>query len=597
MLRQDVQAACFGLHFDWIAKHSAVQPGLAQAVSQHAVFITQFTQHPGPSSTPVIAAVTRSQAQPSDLSTDTDSVTNHEDLPSDYPLAVYGQNSAESKSLIPELREAYLQDPMFGNPDDPPKHKHLRARNGVWYRDQVIAVPNSPAIKRQILTELHESKYAGHGGEFRTVQLVRRYFWWPSLDNDCRAFVKGCAQCQRNKASTRRYAGLLQQHDMATQKWEQVSMDFITHLPKTAAGNDMILVVVDTLTKMTHFIPCTEHCTAEDTARLLLQHVFRLHGWPRVWITDRDTRFTEPMFRALCTQLGTRQAMGTVKHPETDGQTERMNRVLEETLRHYVNDRMDNWDVLLPTAEFAVNNSFQQSIRTTPFYLNYGYHPNVPLDVGVCQEARTDAFLQDNQFVLEATGKYFAFAQQRLMADRIAALVQDAKANLMRARNRQKQYADAKRSELSFSKGDRVMLKTSLLNLRTQPSKKLFPLWLGPFEIDSVVSSVSYRLVLPVHWKIHDVFHVNLLKPWRDNGQDHPPSPFTYLGGQWHEYEVDYILDHRPKSILVQRDLPNKVLNRLEFRVRWKYAGPQHDTWEPYKHMRHAPESVTAYGF
>ena len=99
--------------------------------------------------------------------------------------------------------------------------------------------------------------------------------------------------------------------------------------------------------------------------------------------------FTEPMFRAMCTQLGTRQAMGTVKHPETDGQTERMNRVLEETLRHYVNDRMDNWDTLLPTAEFAVNNSYQQSIRTTPFYLNYGYHPNVPLDVGVSPEPQS----------------------------------------------------------------------------------------------------------------------------------------------------------------------------------------------------------------
>ena len=92
-------------------------------------------------------------------------------------------------------------------------------------------------------------------------------------------------------------------------------------------------------------------------------------------------------------------------------------------------------------------------------------------------------------------------------------------------------------------------------------------------------------------------FHVNLLKPWRDNGQDHPPSPFNYLGGQWHEYEVDRILDHRPRSIPVQKGLSRKVLNRLEFRVRWKYASPQHDTWEPYKHMKHAPESVTAYGF
>ena len=98
-----------------------------------------------------------------------------------HPHAIYGPHSAEQRSLIPELRTAYLQDAMFGDPDNPPKHKHLSARHGIWYRDNLVAVPNSPAIKRQILSELHESNYAGHGGEFRTVQLVRRYFWWPSL--------------------------------------------------------------------------------------------------------------------------------------------------------------------------------------------------------------------------------------------------------------------------------------------------------------------------------------------------------------------------------------------------------------------------------
>ena len=153
--------------------------------------------------------------------------------------------------------------------------------------------------------------YAGHGGEHKTVKLVRRYFWWPSLDNDCRAFVKGCGHCQRNKTSTRPYAGLLNQHDVATQKWQQVGMDFITHLPVTPNGFDQIMVVVDTLSKMAHFVPCRMTDTAEAIATLYVQTIFRLHGWPKALITDRDPKFTNAFFRAVCSQLGIRQAMST----------------------------------------------------------------------------------------------------------------------------------------------------------------------------------------------------------------------------------------------------------------------------------------------
>ena len=192
---------------------------------------------------------------------------------------------------------------------------------------------------------------------------------------------------------------------------------------------------------------------------------------------------------------------------------------------------------------------------------------------------------------------YFAFAQQRLTADRIASLVHTARDTLVAARNRQKQYADAKRMHLVFDRHDKVMLKTKFLNLRNWPSKKLFPLWLGPFKVEKVVSNVAYRLVLPEFWKVHDVFHVSLLKPYRDNGQQHAPNPFTYLAGRDNEYEVECVLDHRPHSIAVAKGLPNRTLQKLEFLVRWANSGPMHDTWEPYNNMKHAPEALAAYGF
>ena len=401
--------------FKWEERPPAFHTGLASAMVMHpTLFSAQFCAV----NAPVWTASVQTRSQ---LRGDTPSEVP---MPVDTPLvdtvpvplahvsepAVYDTPTADL-TLIPELREAYLQDPMFGDPDDPcVVHKRLTARNGVWYKGVQIAVPNSPALKRQILTELHDSKYAGHGGQHRTIQLVRRYYWWPSMDNDCRAFVQGCVLCQRNKASTRPYTGLLTQPPIAHQKWDQVSMDFITHLPVTAAGNGQIMVVVDTLSKLTHFVPCKMTATAADVAMLYVSNIWVHHGWPSTFITDRDSKFTDAFFRAVCSQLGIRQGLSTAHHHETAGQTERMNRVLEETLRHFVNDRMDDWDVLLPAAQFSVNNSYQASIGTTPFFLSYGYHPRVPLHVGVSPHQGAHAFLGNVQSTLHAAGKYHAFA-------------------------------------------------------------------------------------------------------------------------------------------------------------------------------------------
>ena len=182
--------------------------------------------------------------------------------------------------------------------------------------------------------------------------------------------------------------------------------------------------------------------------------------------------------------------------------------------------------------------------------------------------------------------------QQRLHADHIAALVRQAQVHLEASRQRQEADANARRSHLVLTPGQDVMLKTTNLNLFHWPSKKLFPLWIGPFEVLRVVSPVSYELALPRHWHIHDVFHVNLLKPYRCNGQQHPPSPFTYLAGQPYEYEVERILDHWPPATSIQRGLSSKVLKGMKFLVRWRHATSQDDSWEPYSNLKHAPESL-----
>jgi hypothetical protein len=218
---------------------------------------------------------------------------------------------------------------------------------------------------------------AGHVGRDKTYQAITRHFWWPLIRWDVNQYVQTCKSCQPNKTSTQKPAGLLQLLPLPTHKWTDISMDFITQLPKTQRGHDAILVVVDRCTKMCHFIPTRTSVDAVGTAQLFIDHIFRLHGMPNSIVSDRDTRFTSHFLTALCHQLQIKQKLSTAFHPQTDGQTERMNRTLEEMLRHFVGPDQDDWDMYLSQCEFAHNNNCISGTDTTPFFLNYGYHPKV----------------------------------------------------------------------------------------------------------------------------------------------------------------------------------------------------------------------------
>ena len=200
-------------------------------------------------------------------------------IPLPGPPALPGPPQAKTQSptyfsppaecdLMPSIQQAYLSDDAFGNPDTATKRwPHMYPRNGLWYHHSgAIAIPDSASLRTDIIAELHESMYAGHPGERRTIHLVKRVFWWPTLDADCRAFVKGCNVCQRDKSSTRKTAGELQQPELAEGKWQTVSLDFITALPVTPRGHNMILTVVDTFSKMVHLTPCKDTLDAEGAA-------------------------------------------------------------------------------------------------------------------------------------------------------------------------------------------------------------------------------------------------------------------------------------------------------------------------------------------
>ena len=176
--------------------------------------------------------------------------------------------------------------------------------------------------------------------------------------------------CQWSKAVRHAPYGHLQPNEVQEQLWRSIAMDFITDLPNSN-GYDTILVVIDRLTKMSHVIPCRKDLDAQQFATLFMKHIVQLHGIPRDIITDSGSLFTTELWKETTKNLGIERRLSTAFHPQTDAQTERTNAILEQYLRSYINYQQDNWSDLLAIAEFAYNNRYQETIKTTPFYANY----------------------------------------------------------------------------------------------------------------------------------------------------------------------------------------------------------------------------------
>jgi hypothetical protein len=465
----------------------------------------------------------------------------------------------EPAGLLDRCRAGYKEDPWFAS-----HAAELRAQLGTdgLYRDQrgVVLVPAADSLRQDILRELHDSPYGGHLGAARTYEQLQRVFSWPSAREDVEGYVRTCHVCQRDKAVHTGPRGLLQPLEIPGRKWESVGMDFITQLPLTPQGNTQILVFVDRCTKMVHLAALPEGASAGDVALCFRREVFRLHGLPRTIVSDRDRKFTGRFWSELLRLLGTSRRMSTAYHPQTDGQTERMNSVVEEMLRHWVNSSLDNWDTLLDCAEFAINNAKSQSTQTTPFRLNYGYDPLTPLSL----EARTQLP-----------------AVQECITTMHTALV-EAKRALQAAQERQRAYYDAGRKEQEFSEGQEVLLNSVNLRFKQGGARKLMPKWVGPFRVKRRVGQLAYELELPPSLPVHPVFHTALLRPFRSDGRHQPPPLPLQVAGE-EEYEVDSILAHRGSG------------RGRTFLVRWKGYGPEHDTWEPLRNLANAKQLLAEY--
>ncbi|GJS95691.1 putative reverse transcriptase domain-containing protein [Tanacetum coccineum] len=311
---------------------------------------------------------------------------------------------------------------------------------------------------------------------------------------DIATYVSKCLTCAKVKAEHQRPSGLLVQPKIPEWKWDNITMDFVTKLPKTSQGYDTIWVIVDRLTKSVIFTPMRNTDPMDKLARIYLKEVVTRHGIPVSIICDHDPRFASNFWRSLQNALGTNLDMSTAYHPQIDGQSERTIQTLKDMLRACVIDFGKGWVNHLPLVEFSYNNSYHASIKAAPLEALYGRKCHSP----ICWTEVGEAQILGPELIQETTERIVQI-KQRMQA----------------ARDRQKSYADLKRKLMEFQVGDKVMLKVLPWKGVVCFGKrgKLNPRYVGPFKVLGKVGEVAYKLKLPEELsRVHNIFHVSNLK-------------------------------------------------------------------------------------
>ncbi|GJX01162.1 putative reverse transcriptase domain-containing protein [Tanacetum coccineum] len=361
-------------------------------------------------------------------------------------------------------------------------------------------------LRTLVMHESHKSKYSIHPG-----------------------FKTECLTCAKVKAEHQKPSGLLVQPEIPEWKWEKITMDFVTKLPKTANGYDTIWVIVDRLTKSAHFLPMRENDPMEKLMKLYMKEVVTRHGVPVSIISDRDGRFTSLFWQALHKALGTRLDMSTAYHPETDSQSERTIQTLEDMLRACVLDFGKNWDRHLPLVEFSYNNK-----------------------VG-------DAQLTGPAIIHETTEKIIQI-----------------KSRIQAARDRQKSYANIRRKPMVFQVGDKVMLKVLPWKgvVRFGKRGKLNPRYVGLFKVIKRVGTVAYKLELPQQLsRVHNTFHVSNLKKCLSDESLVIPLEELRVDDKLHFVE-------EPVEVM-DREIKQLKRSRIPIiKVRWNSKRGPEFTWE-----------------
>ncbi|WVZ75803.1 hypothetical protein U9M48_023834, partial [Paspalum notatum var. saurae] len=421
-----------------------------------------------------------------------------------------------------------------------------------WFKNRLV-VPKDMELRKKILDEAHTSMFTIHPGSNKMYQDLKQKFWWTHMKREITKYVSECDVCQRVKADHLEPVGMLQPLAVPAWKWEDIHMDFIVGLPRTPKGYDSIWVIINRFTKSSHFIPVEMIYHAKTYAEIYIARIVSLHGVPRTITSDRGSLFVSYFWKHLQTALGTNLIHSSSYHPQTSGQVERVNQILEDMLRACALTYSTKWDECLPLAEFAYNN-YQKSLEMAPFEALYGRRCRTPLNWSEPSERVT--FGPD--LVIQAE------KQVKLIHS-----------HLKRAQFKHKSYSDRRRRPLAFQKGDHVYRVSPMKGVHRFGVKgKLAPRYIGPFKITEQCGSVAYRLELPSHLAaVHDVFHVSQLKKCLR-------VPKEVIDTSQIQIEPNLTYEEQPIKILdqKQRSTRRRIINF--YKVQWSNHSEEEATWK-----------------
>ncbi|XP_042958052.1 uncharacterized protein LOC122293563 [Carya illinoinensis] len=465
-----------------------------------------------------------------------------------FPTSLWIEELKQSYQLCSPIREIY--EKLQHGSEGP---KHFTLQQGLLLRKGKIVVVSDSAFKTKVLYYIHNSPQAGHMGYHKTLHRAKQDFYWKGMRKDVKTFVKECEICQACKHETLHPAGLLQPLPVPSSPWADISMDFIEGLP-SSDGYTVIFTVVDRFTKFGHFFSLAHPYSASKVAQVFFSGVFKLHGLPKSIVSDRDAIFTSNFWKELFRLQDTSLNFSSAYHPQSDGQTEALNKVVEGYLRCYTSDKPKEWNLWLPLAEWCYNTTCHSSIKICPFEALYGYVP-----------PRLVSYVA-------GTSVNPAVDQQLRSREQLWVMLRE---NILKAQNRIKDFADRRRTEREFQVGDWVFLRLQPYRQKTvalRHNLKLAPRFFGPFKILERIGTVAYRLELPSSTKIHPVIHVSCLK--KKLGQNVIPLPTLP--------PVDSQGQVQPEPELILQRRMKKIRNNAvtEVLVKWLGASAEDSTWE-----------------
>ncbi|KAJ4778469.1 polyprotein [Rhynchospora pubera] len=474
-----------------------------------------------------------------------DALSRRDEEPSLHAL------SSPSFAFYDDLRVEVAEHPAYAD-----LHAQLAAAtlptgwdytDGFFTKNARIFLGSGSAFTSAALQFAHGM---GHEGVEKTLHRLRSNFTFSDMKKFVQEFVAACSVCQRNKSVHLHPAGLLQPLPLPDKIWADISMDFIVGFP-TVHGKSVILTVVDRLSKYSHFIALAHPYTAQSVALVFYETIVKLHGVPQSIVSDRDPVFTSKFWQELFRLQVVHLKLSSAFHPQTDGQTEVVNRTIEMYLRCLACDRPRTWLQWLPWAEFCYNTSYHSALKATPFEVVYGrpVPPLLPYKQGDSNIAAVDTCLKDRDDLLL-----------------------DVRQRLLQAQQRMKTGYDRSHRDVSYSVGQWVLLRLNhriAVGIRHKANAKLAPRFYGPYKIVDRVGEVAYRLELPANARIHDVFHVSFLKPFSGI----PPATLLPLPPMQNGHVI-----REPSAITSIRQQGNHI----EVLVEWKNHDKSDASWEEF---------------